>query len=266
MRRPRRFLDTFVVLFVTSLFTTPLIAQQWSWPDKGGNLQVLPGDIDGDGLRETMMGFVNALGVDCNHCHVGSGNDLSQFDFKADDKETKKTARVMLTMVRAINDEHLAKIDRDDRLEVRCATCHHGQTRPQRIEDVLMDAYSEGEVDAVLRKYRELRARYYGGAAFDFSEPILIGLVQGLPSGKESDAIAILELNSQMYPTSYRTYHYLGELHRLLGHDKAALEAFVQSLEFNPENPVAQQRVEELKAKIPPEESEPVDPVDPGVD
>ncbi len=43
------------------------------------------------------------LGVRCEHCHVGEGNDLSKFDFASDARPAKAVARKMILMLRAIN-------------------------------------------------------------------------------------------------------------------------------------------------------------------
>jgi len=98
------------------------------------NLQVLPMDIDRRELMNYMKGFAMGLGVRCWYCHKGEGDDLSKFDFAADEKRTKAAARVMLRMVKAINEDHLSKVPREKDaapVTVMCATCHRGQPRPE---------------------------------------------------------------------------------------------------------------------------------------
>jgi len=46
-------------------------------PDEFTNLEVLPEDITRGELVSIMRGFAGALGVRCNHCHVGE--DPSDF-------------------------------------------------------------------------------------------------------------------------------------------------------------------------------------------
>ena len=103
------------------------------------NLQVLPKDMSRQDVVQTMRTFTRALGVRCQHCHVGEGNDLSKFDFASDEKPTKKIARAMLTMVMDINTKHLAGIGEPvapaapgepPALKVTCFTCHRGETMP----------------------------------------------------------------------------------------------------------------------------------------
>ena len=79
-----------------------------------------------------MRGFTGALGVRCNHCHVGPGPaTLEGFDFASDAKETKKVARVMIRMTQEINTRLLPQTGRSPLTEVRCMTCHRGVTKPE---------------------------------------------------------------------------------------------------------------------------------------
>ncbi|MCH8836510.1 MAG: hypothetical protein IIA60_01780 [Candidatus Marinimicrobia bacterium] len=73
----------------------PLQAQdQWSWPEKPENIQVLSKDWPGSRLRPVMTGFTRALGVGCAHCHVGeAGKPLSTYDFPSDANPNKDRAR-----------------------------------------------------------------------------------------------------------------------------------------------------------------------------
>ena len=59
-------------------------------------------------VTQVMRGFTRALGVRCQHCHVGEGNDLSKFDFASDAKPQKEIARKMMLMATDINGKHLA--------------------------------------------------------------------------------------------------------------------------------------------------------------
>lgn len=103
------------------------------------NLQVLPKDMTRQQVVQVMRGFTRGLGVRCNHCHVGEGNDLSQYDFASDAKPEKATARKMIAMVNAINTTHLAGVGepaeppapgQPPAPKVTCYTCHRGDTMP----------------------------------------------------------------------------------------------------------------------------------------
>jgi hypothetical protein len=105
---------------------------RWQPPDPT-NLQVLPKDIPKPQLVQMMRGFTQGLGVRCEHCHAGEGNDLSKFDFASDVKPAKLAARQMIVMAREINTKLLAGFPpgRDEATPaVTCYTCHRGQTKP----------------------------------------------------------------------------------------------------------------------------------------
>jgi photosynthetic reaction center cytochrome c subunit len=59
-----------------------------------------------------------ALGVECEYCHYEN-------DFPRDGKETKATARKMMSMVMEINKNNF-----DGKQVVTCYTCHHGDNQP----------------------------------------------------------------------------------------------------------------------------------------
>ncbi|HVR69290.1 MAG TPA: hypothetical protein VMT87_00480, partial [Vicinamibacteria bacterium] len=83
-----------VVLAAAALLPTLAQAQI---PDKFTNLQLLPKDATRAQVVETMRGFASALGVRCNHCHVGADPaTLEGFDFAADTKQAKRVTRAMM--------------------------------------------------------------------------------------------------------------------------------------------------------------------------
>ena len=100
-------------------------------PQSFTNLQVFSKDVSRAALVEAMKSFTAALGVRCEHCHVGEGNDLSKFDFAADTKPTKVTARVMMKMLGTVNNDLLKGIgDAGRQPKVTCWTCHRGEKTP----------------------------------------------------------------------------------------------------------------------------------------
>ena len=87
-----------------SLTTTLAHAQRVNVYENPQNLKVLPKNITPEELSETMKGFAFALNARCENCHVGeAGQPLTTFDFPADEKPMKASARIMLKMVAAIN-------------------------------------------------------------------------------------------------------------------------------------------------------------------
>jgi len=131
------------------------------------NIQVLK-QIPADELIPTMQFISASLGVECEFCHVERQMDK-------DDKKSKKTAREMIRMVLAINQNNFS-----GQREVTCNTCHRGAIRPEAIPAVRVEARkaatTEGDQDdetgranwpsgdAVLAKYLDALG---GKAALD---------------------------------------------------------------------------------------------------
>ena len=104
MAGPGHLLATLVILVCVSALTTFGWAEEFRWPEEPENLKVLPAEVKGARLGGVMRGFASALGVRCEHCHVGEGPDLAKFDFPSDEKAAKRKARVMFKMVQQINE------------------------------------------------------------------------------------------------------------------------------------------------------------------
>jgi hypothetical protein len=101
-------------------------------PPPPQNLQILPKDIARPELLSTMRGFAQALGVQCNYCHVAEGQG-GRNDFAADEKQPKKTARLMMQMTAHDNEMLASGIGKaaSDVTKVQCATCHRGAAVPK---------------------------------------------------------------------------------------------------------------------------------------
>lgn len=211
-------------------------AQGFQWPDEQENLEVLPDSIDGQGLREVMTGFTDALGVRCSHCHVGEGNDLTEYDFPADDKEAKESARIMLRMVVAINGEHLTNLDHDvgpDR--VTCVTCHRGAEEPELIQDVIYRVARRQNVDSAVARYRQLRERFFGGFTYDFRVGPLTELATRLLDEDRAEAaLRMAELEIEYHPESYRAHFALARAQRQTGDDAGARASLERAIELAP--------------------------------
>lgn len=226
-------------------------AQGWSWPAEPENLQVLEG-YDGEQLGPVMRGFTRALGVRCNHCHVGEdGQPLSSFDFVSDANPNKDRAREMLRMVASI-EGHLAKIEPSGpaRVEVGCATCHRGLARPLTLAAELGERYASAGVDATLERYAQLKERHYGTDAYDFGAGSLDLLGhERLAAEDLTGALAIFELNTREHPESARAWDSLATAVLASGDRERAKELFRKSLEIEPRNRHARQQLEALEAQ-----------------
>jgi hypothetical protein len=92
------------------------------------NLQVLPKTMTQQEVVALMRTFTAGLGVMCDHCHVGT-----QADRAKDDKPEKATARKMIKMMMAINDDFLKDVGTPPppgQQKVTCYTCHRGAVKP----------------------------------------------------------------------------------------------------------------------------------------
>lgn len=217
-------------------------------PDTFKNLKVLPKDIPKAELVSVMRSFSGALGVRCNHCHVGeNAATLEGFDFAADDKEPKRIARVMMSMVQEINKELIPKAEIKDAVQVRCVTCHRGVQEPRTLEETLRATIEKDGVQAGLKQYHELRERHHGSGAYDF-RPGPVNMVAEWLAFEKKDydaAIAILDLNLEFYPKMAYTHNLLGRIHEAKGDKPAAIASWKKALELDPKD----KRSEELLKK-----------------
>jgi len=122
-----RFVPTLGIAFTLSVI---VCAGQTQSPAPGKtaeqvyrNIQVLK-DSPADQLIPAMQFICASLGVRCDHCHVENA-------FDKDDKKPKQTARQMIRMVMALNQNIF-----QSKREVTCYSCHRGSLRPATIPAV----------------------------------------------------------------------------------------------------------------------------------
>lgn len=238
-------------VLLTLLPAAPPLAGQV--PEKFENLKVLPPDVSKQDLIDRMRQMTFALGARCHFCHVGEpGTRLQGYDFASDEKATKRTARVMMRMVDQINGELLPRIgkERAALVEVRCVTCHRGQSRPRSLEDVLAEVVASEGVEAAVARYRELRERYYGGHSFDFRHWSLLNLAERLADqGKLDAADRFIELNLEHYPDHGMSYFTRGQLQQRQGAVEKAIASYRKAAELMPEMaPRIRETIDELLA------------------
>jgi len=244
----------FVRLALTLVVTIGMTVQpsKAQVPDKFTNLKVLPKDITKQQLVSTMRGFSFALGVRCEYCHAEKpGGQKSGLDFAADDKEPKKTARLMLEMVAGINRDYLAKLSRTPEVEAQCVTCHHGLAKPRALNGVLAETMDQKGLDAAIAEYRELRTKYYGGAQYDFGETPMNLLTESLLAQKKTkEAVAIMELSFEAnHLDSVWSYHMLAMAHQANGQTDKALADYRKVVELHPDDDWAKKQIASLSEK-----------------
>lgn len=247
--------STVVAALAALVVPTVLLAQGGREGGRGAggqplkNLQVLPNDMTRQQVTAVMRSFTMALGVRCDHCHEpdpnaappaeGRGRGGPDLDHSLDGKETKKIAREMMRMVNVINTEHLPKTGRtiDARNQVTCETCHHGLARPQTLRAALAGAVQAKGADSAVSLYRALRTRYYGSAAYDFSEPSLNEAAnEVVRMDQRPAAIALLKLNLEFFPQSVPTLGSLATQSVAVGDTAGAVEALNRALSIQPNN------------------------------
>lgn len=246
MRRAPSFALAAVLLFAAA----PLRAQGRFPPDSLVNLKFFPKDIPVRQLIDSMRFFTFALGVRCQYCHVGrEGMPLDSFNFRSDDKRTKRTARVMLDMVHHINMEHLMEVPERPvpNVEVTCFTCHRGVARPVALWTLIAATARENGLDSAVRAYRALRDRYYGRAAYDFGETSLTAAAEELRGqSRFDDAIGILRLNAELFPNSGQVLYWLGETYLAKADTTDAVANYRQALQKEPRLFPAARRLRDL--------------------
>lgn len=234
-----------VVLAVLALllpmpFDKTSAQERFQWPKEPENLKVLDPDISSRQLGRTMGLFVRWLGSDCSYCHDGeAGQPLVTYDFPSDANPRKDRAREMLRMVRSIN-EQVAAIDFGGRepMDVNCGTCHSGRPRPVQLSTRIVEVYEAEGLDAAVAHYNDLKERFYGRGAYDFSAGrhlIAVGY-RLLSDDKLDDAIAIFRLAVDEHPGSSNAYDSLAEAYLTAGELERAEIYYGKAVELDPGN------------------------------
>lgn len=237
-------------------FVTATILTAWLTPAGAGlfddpqNLQALPQDISPQMLSETMRNFATDTGSRCSSCHVHEVEaDLSTYDFPADDKEKKRKARQMIRMVADINAFIAANIGSTGaaHVKVECATCHRGLEKPELLHDVVEETYRAEGIEPAIARYRELRQRYYGTAAYEFAPRELMIVAESVAAAEEyGSAIRFLDLNLEYHPEYARALVLKASFLVNMGNREAARENLLRAIELEPDNPWNRQALENL--------------------
>ena len=224
------------------------------------NLQVWPKDTPRAVILQFMDAFGDSLGVGCDYCHVRRDGKL---DFASDDKREKKVARQMILLRDSINVALPAIVGKPPGIgptsgqghpgapvRVLCSSCHRGLPIPKSIGEVISEAAANAGSSVGLAKFKELRAQYYGGQQYDFSEVALLGIARrALDTKKPNDAMAYLQANLEYYPKSSRTYQAMAQVKVTTGDKAGAIRDLEKALELNPNNTPARNQLQQLKGQ-----------------
>jgi tetratricopeptide (TPR) repeat protein len=211
------------------------------------NLTVLPKDFTRPQVIQVMQNFTAALGVGCDHCHVQ--NEGVPPDFASDDKKEKDLARAMMHITQDLN----ARLPMDfgvpatDLTRVGCITCHRGVAVPKQLSEILARTSAEKGFAAASAEYSDLKTRYYGAQAYDFSESGLIATAQPLIQNRTDEAIQFLQLNLSIFPQSVRSYVALSQAQQAKRDTAGAIASLEKALAIDPKNAQAQRMLTQLK-------------------
>jgi hypothetical protein len=219
-------------------------------PEKFTNLQYFPKDIAHDDLIQIMRGFSFSLNVRCQYCHASKEGD-KETNFASDEREAKKTARAMLHMVDAINQQYIAKLESKTLRRVECVTCHHAVSKPVAMNTLLADTIEKKDLEAAIALYRDLRKRVYGSGQYDFGETPLNQLTESLlKQHKTREAAAIMELNVEVNTSpSMWTRSLLAMAHSANKENEKAKADFQKILEIDSQNAWAKKQLEQLNGE-----------------
>jgi hypothetical protein len=249
------------------------------------NLLVLRKDMPRDSVVMVMRGFTAALGVRCEYCHTereggvpagapgapgapggaapaggppgggapgggfGGGGGAPPLNYALDNKDTKKTARVMLKMVDSINKVFLAVVPTRDNMSpinVTCVTCHRGVARPMTIDAVLATTIEKSGVDSAISRYRALRTDVAAGR-YNFTEqPVTLAALRLAAAAKYDDAMKLLQMNQEFNPTSATIEYEIADVLINKGDKDAGIARLKAILVKNPNDRRARGRLTQL--------------------
>ena len=113
------------------------------------------------------------------------------------------------------------------------------------MEGVIGAALKESGSEKAAAKYRELREKYYGQAAYGFGQGPLNTLGEAqLDASDYKAAAALLALNLEFNPDAAWTRYLMGEAWLGLGQRDKARAEYEKAAALEPRNPMARRRLE----------------------
>ncbi len=114
------------------------------------------------------------------------------------------------------------------------------------LADTLLATIFEKGIDSAIVQYHELYKTQKD--KYDFDEDKINFLAYRLLRNKMTDdAIAVLKLNAETYPSSPDVYNYLGQTYMMKGDKDSAIQSFEKSLQLNPNNAQVKDILTKLK-------------------
>jgi tetratricopeptide (TPR) repeat protein len=218
--------------------------------DAPKNLKVLPKDWTRPQVIQVMQNFTAALGVGCEHCHVEK--EGAPPDFESDDKKEKNQARAMMKIAQDLNARLPKDLDEpaDQLTRIGCITCHRGVPEPKQIGEILSKTSKDKGFAAASAQYTELKTKYYGAQAYDFSETGLILTARPLiQQNRNDEAIQFLKLNLTLFPKSAASYVTMAQAQQGKKDNAAAIDSLQKALAIDPKNGQATRMLAQLQPK-----------------
>jgi tetratricopeptide (TPR) repeat protein len=198
-----------------------------------------------------MQNFNAALGVNCTYCHNSEPPvDNPKNDFASDEKETKKKARVMLQLARDVNMKLQSEMGKPaaELTNVQCVTCHRGVAIPKQLATIMTETATKEGVNKAIAQYNDLRKRYYGAQAYDFTDQTLFtAATQALAANKPDDAIAFAQTNLAYHATSARSYQVMSQAFQRKNDKDKAIQALEKAVDLDPMNQGFKNQLQQLK-------------------
>jgi hypothetical protein len=221
-------------------------------PPEPKNLQFFPKEMTAAQILPIMQNFNAALGVNCTYCHNSEPPaDRPGNDFASDEKQTKKTARVMLAMARQVNMTLQSQLGKPamDVTNVQCVTCHRGVAIPKPLTALLIETAQKDGINKAVQQYQDLRKQYYGAQAYDFTDASLFAAAQqSLMANKMPDALAFAQLNIAYNPTSARSYQIESQIYQRQNLKEAAIGSLQKAIQLDPMNQGYKNQLQQLQA------------------
>src|SRR5262245_24980949 len=227
-------------------------------PNGFTNLQVWPVDTPPAVVLNFMNAFNRSLGVECSYCHVQRDG---KFDYASDEKREKRVARKMILFRDSINVELAAIVDKPVTAgptsvaarpgaptRVLCASCHHGLPIPAPLGEVISETEKNGGGAAGLAKFKELRAKFYGGQQYDFTESALVQIATtALNQKRPDDAMRYLQANLEYFPKSSQTYQAMAQVKNTKSDKAGAIKDLETAVQLDPQNNQAKNQLQQLR-------------------
>ncbi len=116
------------------------------------------------------------------------------------------------------------------------------------LADILAEALRSGGMDEMVAAYMEFKTNPATASTFTEIDVNRFGY-QLIQSGQLPAAVEVLKLNARSYPNSYNVYDSLAEAYMLSGETRMAVSNYRKSLELNPANANAREKLKQLEGE-----------------